>query len=266
MKFKVDHDYHIHSKLSACSNDPGQTNERLLQYAKDNGLSKICITDHYWDSTIISEGNWYKTDNFDHISEAKPLPTSEEVEFLFGCETDMDRNFNLGIPPERYDDFDFIIIPTTHLHMHGFTIKEEDLNSNKRRAELWVERLEKLLEMDLPFAKIGIAHLTCILLNKKTREDFLETLSLISDEDMKRVFTKAARVGVGIELNRYDMEFSESETDTVLRPYRIAKKCGCKFYLGCDAHHPKDFDGAKKTFEKAINLLGLEESDKFIIG
>ena len=39
MKFQIDHDYHIHSKLSSCSRDPEQTNERILQYAKENGLS-----------------------------------------------------------------------------------------------------------------------------------------------------------------------------------------------------------------------------------
>ena len=38
MRFTVDHDYHIHSTLSSCSNDPAQSTERILQYAKDNGL------------------------------------------------------------------------------------------------------------------------------------------------------------------------------------------------------------------------------------
>ena len=34
-----------------------------------------------------------------------------------------------------------------------------------------------------------------------------------------------------------------------LRPFRIAKECGCKFYLGSDAHHPKSFENSKKIFE-----------------
>ena len=49
---------------------------------------------------------------------------------------------------------------------------------------------------------------------------------------MNRLFTKAAQLGVGIELNSYDMNFTDNESETVLRPYRIVKKCGCKFYLG----------------------------------
>ena len=265
MSFNFDHDYHIHSKISSCSNDPEQTCERILQYANENGLKKICLTDHYWDSAVPGASNWYQPQNYEHIAAAKPLPSAEGIEFLFGCETDIDKLFTLGITKERFDDFDLVLIPTTHLHMHGFTISEEDINSNQRRAELWVERFEKLLDMDLPFHKVGIAHLTCILLNKKTREDFLDTLSRISDDDMKRLFKKAASLGCGIELNQYDMAFKDSEEDVVLRPYKIAKECGCKFYFGSDAHHPGDFKHAKERFEKAAMLLGLTEDDKFII-
>ena len=50
------------------------------------------------------------------------------MNFLFGCETDINRNLDVGIPKERYDDFDFIIIPTTHLHMCGFTYTPEEDN------------------------------------------------------------------------------------------------------------------------------------------
>ena len=47
MKFKIDHDYHIHSGLSECSSCADQTPARMLEYAKEYGLSRICITDHY---------------------------------------------------------------------------------------------------------------------------------------------------------------------------------------------------------------------------
>ena len=265
MKFPIDHDYHIHSQLSSCSRDPEQTTARILQYARENGLSKICLTDHYWDSAVAGASSWYQPQNFDHISQAKPLPQDGKITFLFGCETDMDRFFTLGIPQSRFDDFDFIIIPTTHLHMTDFTLSKEDLQSNERLARLWVERLEALLDKPLPFGKVGVAHLSCSLLNKRSREDYLETLRLISDEDMERLFCKAAHLGCGIELNQSDMSFSNGERDTVLRPFRIAKGCGCKFYLGSDAHHPDTFKRTKEVFERAVSLLDLDENDQFHI-
>lgn len=47
MRYVYDHDLHIHSRVSLCSNDPEQTNERILQYAKDNHLNTIFLTDHF---------------------------------------------------------------------------------------------------------------------------------------------------------------------------------------------------------------------------
>ena len=265
MKFKFDHDYHIHSGISLCSGDPEQTNERILQYARENGLSKICLTDHYWDSAVPGASSWYKKQNSEHISMAKPLPQADGTQFLFGCETDMDKHLTVGIPQSRFDDFGFIIIPTTHLHMTDFTIDGEDAKSNKRRAELWVTRLEALLNMELPFEKIGVAHLACSLINNKSREDYLEVLNLIPSEDMERLFSRAAELGCGIELNQGDMSFKDGEKDTVLRMFRIAKSCGSKFYLGSDAHHPSNFKDTREIFERAISLLDLSENDKFHI-
>ncbi len=265
MKFVIDHDYHIHSQLSACSGDPEQTTERILLYAKENRLSEICLTDHYWDSAVSGASGWYASQNFDYISQAKPLPQDDSVKFLFGCETEIDKFLTLGIPQTRFNDFDFIIIPTTHLHMKGFTVTEEDAKNNKKLARLWVARLDALLNKSLPFSKVGIAHLVCPLINNKSRKDYLETLNLIPDEDMQRLFAKAKTLGCGIELNLSDMSFDESEADTVLRPFYIAKNCGCKFYLGSDAHRPSDFANAKEIFERAVTLLGLTENDKFHI-
>ena len=47
MRYQLDHDLHLHSQLSLCSDDPAQTPEALLRYAQKNGLSTICLTDHY---------------------------------------------------------------------------------------------------------------------------------------------------------------------------------------------------------------------------
>ena len=266
MRFTFDHDYHIHSELSSCSRDPEQTPARIVQYAKDYGLKTICITDHYWDSAVPGASNWYAPQNFAHIEQAKPLPKADGIAFLFGCETDLDRNCTVGVPKERFDDFDFMIIPTTHLHMKGFTITEEDIVSVEKKAALWVTRMEALLAMDLPFYKIGIAHPACTLLQSKPREEYLRLLDLIPEADMVRVFTKAAALGVGIELNRDDMKFSDAEADTVLRMFRIAKRCGCKFYCGSDAHHPAGLEETKALMERAIDYLELTEDDKFHIG
>ncbi len=265
MRLVYNSDYHIHSKISLCSNDPEQTAEAILHYAKDMDLKEICVTNHFWDDNVPGASEWYAEQNFDHIAQIKPLPSAEGIRFMFGCETELDKHHTLGISRETFDEFDFVIIPTTHLHMVGFTVTEEDVATPKDRAETWVKRLEAVLNMDLPFRKIGIAHLACPLIARGSRAEYLETLSLIDESAMRALFTKAAKLGVGIELNGDDMSFKDEETDTVLKMFRIAKECGCKFYFGTDAHHPKELYSPKPYFERAIELLGLTEDDRFII-
>jgi len=265
MRYIVDNDLHIHSKASACSGHPEQTTERILSYAEENGLKTICVTNHFWDDSVKGASDWYAPQNYEHISVEKPLPEKEGIKFLFGCETELDKFLNIGISKEKFDLFDFIIIPTTHFHMTGFTLSEEETMNAERRAKAWVKRLDAVLKMDIPFEKIGIAHLTCPLI-APSREEYLETISLIPEAEMRRLFTKAKEKGVGIELNRADLDISdEKETDIIYRPYKVAKECGCKFYFGSDAHKPEELDIAKNIFEKAVDVLGLTEDDKFII-
>ena len=120
--FQMKHDFHIHSQLSSCSRDPEQTTARILQYAEENGFTDICLTDHYWDEDIPGASKWYMPQNTPHLMEAWPLPQSDRVRFHFGCETEMDKYGTIGLSERKMELFDFIIIPTTHLHMADFTI------------------------------------------------------------------------------------------------------------------------------------------------
>jgi histidinol phosphatase-like PHP family hydrolase len=181
---------------------------------------------------------------------------------LFGCEADVDGAHHIGVPASRYDDFDFIIIPPTHLHMMSPDCKNFD---PAYRAALWVEYFDTVLNADLPFRKVGIAHLACSLINHSSRENYIKSLDLIPTAEMERLFKKAALLGAGIELNAGEFAFDDHEEDSIMRMYRIAKACGCKFYLGSDVHKAKHFGEAFALWEKAITLLDLTEDDKFHI-
>lgn len=264
MRYVFDHDLHIHSWISDCSRDPEQTPEAILQYAVDNGLKKICLTDHYWDEHIPGASGWYQMQNTAWIERAKPLPQADGIEFLFGAETDMAADGTIGVGGASAEALDFIIVPTTHLHMNGFTCRGDE--DAKERAELYVSRFDTLLAADLPFHKVGIAHLTCSLMYPK--HDYTGVLDRVTDAEFRRLFTRSAELGLGIELNfpaiRADGSAISWETDAaVLRPYALAKECGCKFYFGSDAHHPAGLAAEKKNAETIIDLLGLDESDKF---
>lgn len=258
MRYIADHDLHIHTQLSLCSGDPEQNKDTILNYGIENGMTTLCLTDHMWDNRVPGASGWYQKQSYEYICQALPLPKSDKLQYLFGCETDLDRYMTVGVSPETIEKLDFIIIPTTHLHMGGFTCAGSE--GVEERAKLWCTRFEGVLDMDLPFHKIGIAHLTCSLLYSG---HYIEVLKSIPESEYRRLFAKAADKGVGIELNFPSLNLNDETRDPTLLPYRIAKEEGCKFYLGSDAHHPAGLAGAKANFENIIDLLGLEESDKF---
>ena len=260
MQFKIDHDYHIHSTVSGCCYDPQQTPENILKYAEEKGLSKIVLADHFWDR--LSRGDerfcWkqYDSSSMESLKSALPLPESDKVEFVFGCEADMDENLNIGVHESNYDTFGFIVVSTTHFHFwYGSEV------SVSERAKLYIKRFEKLLESDLPLNKVGIAHLTTHLIANQTPSPYLEVLDKVSDATYYDLFRGAKEAGIGIELNF--KKCADEAFERVLRPFFIAKDCGCKFYVGSDSHSLDAFEPAYATIERAIKKIGLTEDDKF---
>lgn len=259
--FALDHDLHIHSFLSQCSSDPEQNPEFLLRYAREEGLKTLCLTDHFWDESVPGASQWYAGQGYSRISQALPLPRQDGVRFLFGCEAEMDRHFTLSVDKAHYGLFDFIVVSTTHFNRVGFTVSEESVSTPAARAQTWLARLERVLEEALPFQKVGIAHLTCKLI-APTPEEWAETLSLLPEGELMRLFTKAAKLGAAIELNSGAFGLPDWDSEVSLRPYRIAKACGCKFYCGSDAHHPQEARRAGGIFRKTVEALELTEGDK----
>lgn len=261
MRFIADHDFHIHSTVSSCCKDINQTPRTIFEYAVKNNYNKICLTNHFWDENVESRANWHPDHVYSNIITDLPLPQSENVRFLLGVETDMDFDNVLGISQEKLEEFDFVIVATTHLHLAGHTVKNK-IETPEEAAFYWFDKIEALLKMDLPFKKMGIAHMTCghIFKNRTT-----EVIKLLQNERLYEVFQKCASKGIGIELNMKTLEMSEEEKQILLRPYYIAKDCGCKFYLGSDSHKVTSLENAKKNFEHIITTLDLKESDKFIL-
>ena len=263
MKYKIDHDLHIHTGLSICSGNPEQNPQRILEYARQNGMNTVCVTDHYWDKEVSGATGFYDEQDFSHIAASKPLPQGDGIRFLFGCETDMNHDLTIGVPPERYDDFDFIIVPINHFHFHPHTLPAEAVGNAEQIAKCWVNKFKGVLDSGLPLHKTGLAHLTCGLTAPDSAETLRRVFEIIPDSTYRMLFAEAAKKGVGIELNADDARLRAGES--LLRPYKIAKEQGCKFYLGSDAHSPKGLEDAIGLFEKIIDLLDLKESDKFIL-
>lgn len=262
MKYQIDHDYHIHSRLSPCAGrPPEQSAENILAYGKRMGMKDLIITDHFWDAENIPpmENSWFKRYGYPYIEQILPFPEDADCRMHLGCEVDMDLSFRIGLSDKLYDKLAFIIVATSHLHAPGWTLPVDNI-SVADRAALYMERNHKLLDADMPFHKVGIAHFTTELISSNSDGTGVDIINHITDAEYREMFSRAAAKGVGIELN---MSLSEVADTANLRPYRIAKECGCKFYLGSDAHVLRNFDNARARFEAMINALELTEDDKF---
>ena len=259
MKYIADHDFHIHSTVSRCCKDPLQTPERILLYAKENGFDKICLTNHFWDEKVASEAEWIEEHGYKYLTSVLPLPQCEGIDFLFGAELDMDYNGILGISPETLSELDFVTVATTHMHLAGNTVREK-ISSPEEAAVIWLDKIRNLLSMPLPFHKMGLAHLTTGHIMKERTP---EVIRLLKNDELYEIFSDYAKKGIGIELNMKTIFSGDEEKDILLRPYFIAKDCGCRFYLGSDSHKTEALSRSKENFERIITLLDLKEEHKF---
>ena len=249
MRFVPDHDLHIHTKLSPCSRDDRQIPEAILAYGITADMKLLNLADHCWPDTRDTV-----------LPKPADLPQGKHCFLLHGAEVDMDMNDNLSASVEEIETLDFAVIALNHLHLKNYCVPNDFPEDALTHKERFKERLHHLLSLDLPFYKTGIAHFSDGLV---CTADPIRCIDLFSDAELIDIFQKIRDRGMGVELNLVPGRYSADDLDSGLRPLRVAKSLGCKFYMGGDAHHPDDFAGTlTRKMNPLIDLLELEESDK----
>ena len=66
-----------------------------------------------------------------------------------------------------------------------------------------MERNHALLDMKLPFEKMGLAHFTCSLMARNCEGSHVDILNEISDSSYAEFFERVAKSGMGVELNTH---------------------------------------------------------------
>jgi len=260
--FPINHDLHTHTSLSACCADHKLTGAFTAKYAGAHGYATLCFTDHFWDAEVPGASAWYAPQDINHVKKLLPLPKAEGVNVLFGCETEYCGGKKLGIAPSHYDQFDMIVIPVNHFHMPGF-VRPEGCDTEEGISELLISRLEELASLDLPWSKVGIAHLNgCIF---PSGERYERALALIPEVRLRSAFSRFARRGAGIELNASCFATGWMDNrDGGFRLLRTALEEGCRFYCASDAHTRDGLDSIARLMRAAADALGLTADDLFL--
>ena len=257
---KIIHDLHVHTCFSACCLDKaGHTPRTILALAERMGVATIGFADHLWANPAIAPSSWYRPQNADRIAQLRQelAGISTKVRVLVGCETDLIAPGKYGITPELARELDFVLMPGGHFMMQGF-VEQPASDSPRDIGRHLLKFFKAGVESGLATA---IAHpfLPCGF-----DEQFENAIASISDAEFAEAFGLAAERGVGIEITTAYLSPRPNginfAPETPLRFLAIAKRCGCKFTFGSDAHDPER-QKMLPYLAALADAIGLTESD-----
>lgn len=262
MTFTCKHDLHLHTSLSACCHDEALTPQRVAAFAQEAAYDMLCVTDHLWSRDVPGASEWYAPQDVRHVMRALPLPSTRDIPFYFGCETEYLGADRLGMTRADMDRFDFVVVPLNHFHMVGF-VRPAEVTDAKGIARLVIRRLEELTALPLPFGKIGIAHLTCPLMFPEG--GIADVLMEIDADAAARALARLARLGGAVELNAGAFAGWEKAPEAYLRLYALARDAGCRFYCASDAHTVAALARVGEVLPPVVQALGLTDAQRYRI-
>ncbi len=233
-----EHDIHVHTFLSSCG-EPNAIPQDYIKIAKKQGIKVLGFSDHVWDSAVAGAWPWYQPQDINHVMKIRELVQQEnqDIKILFGCETEFCGGDKIAMTKENASRFDYILVPTTHFHMKD-VVCPSYITKSIDVAKLMVERFNEAIGLDIataiahPFVPFGFM------------EQASECISFISDDEFMNSFSLAREKHVGIEIHK-EMFFpinEEIDKEVFIRVLSIAKKAGCHFHYGSDAHSISAFE------------------------
>lgn len=249
---KIEHDLHIHTYLSGCCVEKQlQTPAKIIPLAEKMGMKTIGFVDHLWMNPAIPPNPWYKPQDESQVTKLKQdLSTIKtKMRVLVGCEADTMAPGKFSITKEFAKTLDYVLLSCSHIHL-------DDFAQPKSRAPRDVaEHLVKMLLSGVnsgiatiiahPFGLFGSYH--------GLHDDLVKTLS---DTELLMVFGAASKKGIAIEINAAAVALRDSP----IRLISLAKKAGCKFTFGSDAHGPAGQQAIMKM-QAFLDEVGITEED-----
>ena len=258
---KITHDFHVHTNLSLCAK-PTATLEGYLETAKKLGLTKLGISNHFWDAAIPGANDFYVPQDYDHVASLRPAIEKADVPGLrvyFGCECEYDPwRHGVACTEEVAERFEYMLVPNSHTHM---MMPKEYYHPYEKHAEFMLAAFEEIVDCPLSKYVTAMAHPFEAVACPYDNEILID---LIPDDRYRRLFAKAAGKGIAFEINISSMVKKtpeEVEKASVIRLFRLAKEEGCKFLFGSDIHNVPENLAPFKNAELVADLLSLTEED-----
>lgn len=183
---------------------------------------------------------------------------TEGIRVLIGAEVEYDpKRRDLAITAENAEKLDYLIFPNSHTHM---VMPREYYSDKRKMCEFMLQAFMDIMDSPLRSHVVSMAHPFCAVCCPFGYEPLL---ALISDEEYKRCYGACAENKIAVEINLSKFRGYSTEQiihSNLIRPFQIAKACGCKFTFGSDSHTMQHMD-TFKDFYVAAELLELSEED-----
>lgn len=118
---KILHDIHTHNVMSLCCGDPNATTENYIREEERLGMKIFGLSNHIWDERVKGCSEWYGAQTIRRSLECKSamkLAAPKNLRCLFGAEAEYYGCYDrLGMTVEGAQNFDYMLVAESHLHM-----------------------------------------------------------------------------------------------------------------------------------------------------
>ncbi|MDD7675954.1 MAG: PHP domain-containing protein [Eubacteriales bacterium] len=119
---EIKHDIHTHTTLSRCCYDPKATVANYVRRAAELGHTVFGLSNHLWDEKVPGASGWYKNQMISYGLQQKECIPADTcgVKVICGTETEyFAAHDTLGMLAETAKQFDYVLVPHTHMHMRN---------------------------------------------------------------------------------------------------------------------------------------------------
>ncbi len=264
-------DLHVHTNLSVCAPRYSYA-ENYIPYCKQENVKVIGFTDHVY----IKERMQAEHPEFKGTPGEYPALLREEVEelreqnkdlkILLGCEAEVIYGRDFDVTFEESKNYDYVALAPSHILNLGNLYSGMDFSTPEKLRAFMLERFKIACKI-----KLAVPTVICHPLYPILSEFEQQVVDGITDSELGECFDLARENDKAIEIHaclyrKGTVRNADGLSPSYLRILEVAKECGCKFYMGSDAHQLRDFVGAHEKLAKACEYLGVTEYDLWELG
>ena len=255
----IDIDTHIHTPASKCCFDPEQTVANVAERLAARGFRLIAITDHVWVNPDIPPNAWYaRHDGTELLQTVRSIRNVHfPLKVLASCEADMQAPGRYGITDEFAEQLDYVSLATDHFQLRDF-VQQPSAETPEAIAETMLAFFDDAVRW-------GKAQVLLHPLFPNSYQNFYDAVvDSISDARFLDSLGPCAEKKLALEINigilNCGIDKGAFHLESLLRVFSLAKKAGCLFTIGSDAHNAEHFTHYDRG-EDFIQRLGLTSAD-----